>query len=129
MSPVCREPGRPSGFDRRLIVKFLVDAQLPPALARHLVSLGRDAAHVEDHGLRHAEDPAIHAFARQHGYCVVTKDEDFQLRWLFGRRDVPVVWLRCGNISNRELKERITPLLDDIVQRLQAGESLIEVLH
>ena len=109
-------------------MKFLVDAQLPPALARHLQALGHEAAHVEDHGLRHAEDPDIHAFASQHGFCVITKDEDFQLRWLFGRRDVPVLWLRCGNISNRELKERLTPLLDDIIQRLESGETLIEVL-
>ncbi len=109
-------------------MKILVDAQLPPALARHLQALGHEAAHVEEHGLRHAEDPDIHEFARQHGFCIITKDEDFQLRWLFGRRDVPVVWLRCGNISNRELKAQITLLLDDIVQRLQTGETLIEVL-
>ena len=108
-------------------MKFLVDAQLPPALARHLKSLGHDASHVEDHSLREAEDPDILAFARQHGCCIVTKDEDFQLRRLFGPRDVPIVWLRCGNMSNPALKERITALLDDILQRLASGETLIEV--
>lgn len=80
-----------------------------------------------DHGLRGGEDPDILALARQQGCCVITKDEDFQLHWLFGVRDVPIVWLRCGNISNRDLKSRVAALLPDILQRLEAGETLIEV--
>lgn len=108
-------------------MKFLVDAQLPPSLANHLRSLGHEAAHVVDHGLRDGEDPDILTLARQQGCCVITKDEDFQLHWLFGVRDVPIVWLRCGNISNRDLKSRVTALLPDILQRLQGGETLIEV--
>lgn len=108
-------------------MKFLVDAQLPPSLAQHLCSLGHDATHVVDHGLRDGEDPDILALARQQGRCIITKDEDFQLHWLFGVRDVPIVWLRCGNISNRDLKTRVTTLLPDILQRLQSGETLIEV--
>lgn len=108
-------------------MKFLVDAQLPPSLAQHLRSLGHAASHVVDHGLRGGEDPDILALARQQGCCVITKDEDFQLHWLFGVRDVPIVWLRCGNISNRDLKSRVAALLPDILQRLEAGETLIEV--
>lgn len=108
-------------------MRFLVDAQLPPALARHLESLGHEAAHVEDHGLRQADDPDILDFATREKWCVITKDEDFRLRWLLGRRDVAIVWLRCGNISNRALKEHITSLLGEIIQRVQSGETLIEV--
>ena len=40
-------------------MKFLVDAQLPPALARWLREQGYDAQHVEDLGLRDAEDRVI----------------------------------------------------------------------
>jgi predicted nuclease of predicted toxin-antitoxin system len=32
-------------------VRFLIDAQLPPALARYLAALGHDAKHVSDVGL------------------------------------------------------------------------------
>lgn len=108
-------------------MKFLVDAQLPPSLARHLREQGHDASHVVDHGLRDGEDPDILALARTQGSCVITKDEDFQLHWLFGVRDVAIVWLRCGNISNADLKTRITALLPIILQRLEMGETLIEV--
>jgi predicted nuclease of predicted toxin-antitoxin system len=37
-------------------VKFLVDAQLPSALAGWLREVGHEAAHVEDVGLREADD-------------------------------------------------------------------------
>jgi predicted nuclease of predicted toxin-antitoxin system len=32
-------------------MRFLVDAQLPPALARHLVAAGHEAQHVADLGM------------------------------------------------------------------------------
>ena len=108
-------------------MKFLVDAQLPPSLAHHLRGLGYDAAHVVHHGLRDGDDPEILELARRQGCCVITKDEDFQLHWLFGVRDVPVVWLRCGNISNRDLKARISVLLPQILARLESDETLVEV--
>jgi len=38
-------------------MQFLVDAQLPPALARWLVGHGHDATHVVDHGIETAETP------------------------------------------------------------------------
>jgi len=46
-------------------VKFLIDAQLPPALARVLTATGHEAQHLEDAGLRHAKDGTIwhHALA------------------------------------------------------------------
>ena len=77
--------------------------------------------------MRDGEDPDILALARQQGCCEITKDEDFQLHWLFGVRDVPIVWLRCGNISNSDLKDRVTGLLPEILLRLEGGETLIEV--
>lgn len=46
-------------------MKFLVDAQLPPALTRFLVSLGEDAIHVLDAGLLEATDSEIWDFAIQ----------------------------------------------------------------
>ena len=42
-----------------MVIRFLVDAQLPPRLARSLAAEGYQAEHVEDLGMRHAEDEAI----------------------------------------------------------------------
>jgi predicted nuclease of predicted toxin-antitoxin system len=61
-------------------VKFLIDAQLPPALAAWLQQAGHEAAHVRDVGLREAGDDTIWAYALQAGVVIVTKDEDFAAR-------------------------------------------------
>lgn len=44
-------------------MRFLVDAQLPPALARWMVEQGHEASHVVDHGLGEASDASIWAAA------------------------------------------------------------------
>jgi predicted nuclease of predicted toxin-antitoxin system len=48
-------------------MKFLVDAQLPPALAHWLRERGHAAEHVEDVGLSSAEDVDIWNRASQTG--------------------------------------------------------------
>jgi predicted nuclease of predicted toxin-antitoxin system len=63
-------------------VRFLVDAQLPPALARRLESLGHAAEHVADRGMASASDDAIRDYAASVGSVIVTKDEDFAVRRL-----------------------------------------------
>lgn len=61
-------------------MRFLVDAQLPPALARWLADQGQPARHVYDLGLATADDREIWDVALATGAVVVTKDEDFALR-------------------------------------------------
>jgi predicted nuclease of predicted toxin-antitoxin system len=58
-------------------LRFLVDAQLPPALARRIESLGHAAEHVADRGLAKAPDNQIRACAGETGAVIVTNDEDF----------------------------------------------------
>ena len=56
-------------------MRFLVDAQLPPALARRIQSLGHDAEHVADCGLSTATDAEIRTQAEKTGAALVTKDD------------------------------------------------------
>jgi predicted nuclease of predicted toxin-antitoxin system len=59
-------------------VKFLVDNQLPRALARFIQhDLGCEAIHVCDIELTHASDAAIWRYAATNAYVLITKDEDF----------------------------------------------------
>jgi predicted nuclease of predicted toxin-antitoxin system len=105
-----------------------VDAQLPPALAKWLRELGESrAAHVQDLGLLTAEDSEIFERARQAGAVVVTKDSDFvQLQERFGPPP-RLIWLTCGNRSNRALKELMVRRWPRIRDLLNAGEILIEI--
>ena len=84
-------------------MRILVDAQLPPALARWLGDRGVSATPVREAGLRDSDDGSIWNFAVAGGWTVMTKDEDFVSRCLFGSEAPPVVWLRIGNCTNLAL--------------------------
>jgi len=108
-------------------VIFLIDAQLPPALARWLVEQGHTADHVDDLGLLEAEDVAIWNHAVLNGAIIVTKDEDFAERTARTNAGPVIVWLRIGNATNRALMQWLTPRWSEITELLGAGNRLVEV--
>lgn len=108
-------------------MKFLIDAQLPPGLARTFVDAGHDAQHVFDIGLHTATDRAILEFATRNSAIIVTKDQDFAVRRLSGAHGTPVVWIRVGNCSRGELVRWFMPLLPQIAALIDSGEVVIEL--
>lgn len=108
-------------------MRFLVDAQLPPALARKLTSLGHVSEHVADRGLATASDEAISQYAVSVAAVIITKDEDFAIRRLL-REGPSIVWVRVGNTRRVELLRRIEAELSAIVTALDLGETLIEIV-
>ncbi len=61
-------------------MRFLVDAQLPPALARLIAERGHVAEHITDIGPGDAPDRDLWRYALAHQAVIVTKDEDFAAR-------------------------------------------------
>ena len=108
-------------------MRFVVDAQLPPALARMISELGHEAEHVADIGLRDAGDSPIWDYAIREQAVVITKDEDFPHRLRQGGQGPVIVWLRIGNTSRRALLAWFRPLLPQIAALIANGERLIEV--
>jgi predicted nuclease of predicted toxin-antitoxin system len=108
-------------------MRFLVDAQLPPALARHLAAEGHDAEHVADIGLGGAQDQAIWEYAARVGAVIVSKDEDFAQRTFLDQGGPPVVWIRLPNTRKREFLLWFEPMLPRIIEALKRGERLIEI--
>jgi predicted nuclease of predicted toxin-antitoxin system len=108
-------------------MRFLIDAQLPPALGRLLESHGHVAQHVADIGLRHAEDSPIWAYATAQQAIIITKDEDFPQRMRQSKSGPVIVWLRIGNTSRRALLEWFEPLLPQIESLITQGDRLIEI--
>ena len=108
-------------------MNLLIDAQLPPALATWLIQQGHIAQHIEDVGLRNADDIEIWNYALTSGATIVTKDEDFAERTARTRTGPIIVWLRIGNATNRALLEWLEPRWPRIVALLEAGDRLIEV--
>jgi predicted nuclease of predicted toxin-antitoxin system len=107
-------------------LRFLVDAQLPPALARQLESRGHVAEHVADLGLERARDPQVRAKAAESGAVVVTKDEDFAVHQLL-HSGPSIVWVRIGNTRRAELLRRFDAELPKIIAALERGERLVEL--
>lgn len=107
-------------------MRFVVDAQLPPALARLLTSHGHQAEHVADIGLRDADDSALWCYALQHHAIIVTKDEDFPHRHRQSLNAPVLVWLRIGNTSRKALLQWFERLLPQIVQHVEQGDRFIE---
>jgi predicted nuclease of predicted toxin-antitoxin system len=108
-------------------MRFLVDAQLPPALARFPRERGHQAEHVIHIGLARASDPAIWRYAASNGLILVTKDEDFVVIRALEAVGPPVVWLRMGNTRKAALMKHVGAAWPDVIAALQRGETIVEV--
>lgn len=106
-------------------MKFLVDAQLPPALCGWLRERGHAAAHVFEIGMVGASDAEIAARAEADGAVLVSKDKDFVTLRLPDR--FAFLWLRCGNATNRALAVWLEARWGQIEVLLEAGERFVEV--
>jgi len=106
-------------------MRLLIDAQLPPGLCDWFQERGLAAAHVRDVLGGQAPDRAIHDHVERQALTLVTKDDDFLLRYPPVRSQL--IWLRCGNITNRGLRLWLAPLWPTVEARLKEGERIVEV--
>ncbi|MBE9117139.1 DUF5615 family PIN-like protein [Lusitaniella coriacea LEGE 07157] len=109
-------------------MKIWVDAQLPPTLANWLsATFALEASALRDFALRDAQDIEIFEAARAENAVIMTKDSDFID--LVCRLGSPpqILWLTCGNVTNRNLRRLLTATLPDALEQLQQGEMIVEI--
>ncbi|TAN46413.1 MAG: hypothetical protein EPN21_20545 [Methylococcaceae bacterium] len=109
-------------------MKFWVDAQLPPMLARWLsTEYAVEALSLRDLGLRDASDVEIFQAARRVQAVVISKDSDFVE--LVSRHGPPpqLLWVTCGNVTNRRLQAVFGKTFPDALTLLASGQAIIEV--
>jgi predicted nuclease of predicted toxin-antitoxin system len=107
--------------------RFLVDNQLPVALARWLESKGCAAEHVLALHLAQSRDEIIWERAARDRAAIMSKDEDFARMTLMRPEPVAIVWLRMGNCRTPALLVALERAWPAIEQQLDAGDRLIEV--
>lgn len=107
--------------------RFLVDNQLPTALARWIEAQGCEAVHVLALDLGQSADTAIWEYAAREGAVIVSKDEDFAQFTLVRSDPVSVVWLRVGNCRTATLLETMNRIWPQIQRELDSGARLVEV--
>jgi len=100
-------------------VKLLFDNNLSPHLVRSLAAVFPGSAHCADVGLSEAPDLVVWIFAKENGFTLVTKDNDFNT--LVTLRGFPphVIWIRRVNCSTKEIQY----LLQENMQILQSFEN------
>jgi predicted nuclease of predicted toxin-antitoxin system len=108
-------------------VRFLIDAQLPPSLAKYLSTCGHEATHVAEIGLNSASDRIIWSHASAIGAVLITKDEDFVTMRALNANGPPVIWVRIGNTTKRALIERFAEKLAAIIASLERRDTIIEI--
>ena len=102
-------------------MKLVLDAGLPPRLAKALVRKGHVAWHVTDCGMLEAKDRDIGRFAAEQGAVMVTGNSDFTAG------GPPVVWLRLGASASGALEKALLAALPQIAAAIEAGEGLVEI--
>jgi predicted nuclease of predicted toxin-antitoxin system len=108
-------------------VKFLVDHQLPVALARFISTQGHSAEHVRDLGLMEADDSVIWRQAVARNLAIISKDEDFTYLASVSGGAGKLVWVRIGNCRKQVLLEAFRAQLPRIVSELEAGNQIVEL--
>jgi predicted nuclease of predicted toxin-antitoxin system len=108
-------------------VKFLVDNQLPAALARWLAAKGHDAIHVLDRGLGRESDVELWKLANDEGRILVSKDEDFLALALRPGDKGRLLWLRLGNCRKQALLDAFEGSWLAIAEALEDGQQVVEV--
>ena len=108
-------------------MKFLVDNQLPVALARWLAGKGFDAVHVMDRNQGQADDRLIWKDAIAEGRIMVSKDEDFFI--LATRPGDPgsLLWVRIGNCRTQALLALFDQAWPAIEKALGEGQRIVEL--
>ena len=84
-------------------MKLLFDENVSPKLVLLLRDDYPGSAHVQDVGLGGAPDARIWDYAREHGFTIVSKDDDFRQRSFLEGAPPKVVWLQIGNAGTRAI--------------------------
>jgi predicted nuclease of predicted toxin-antitoxin system len=109
-------------------MKLLFDQNLSHKLARRLADLFPDSTHVREVGLKEAEDLLVWAYAKQHGFMIVSKDSDFHQRSFVFGFPPKVMWLRMGNCTTAEVEQVIRRNFDSIKVFAEDDEAAFLIL-
>ncbi len=101
-------------------MKLWIDAQLNPNLARWITeSLKIEAYSLKYLNLNDASDKVIFMKAKEANAVVVTKDDDF-VKLLYTLGPPPkIIWIKCGNTSNKEVKKTLNDQLLRVTNQLE----------
>lgn len=108
-------------------MKFLIDKNLSYKLKLILEEDFSGTLHIDNVGLGTATDREVWTFALQNGYTIITKDNDFDVLSNMLGCPPKVVHLVCGNISTKEIGNKLFSHRAEIKTLLSGRECLLKV--
>lgn len=108
------------------MVKFFVDTQLPPLLAKFFAEKQYDAIHTTDFPDGDLlQDAEIVRIAIAKNRIIVTKDSDFLDNFLLKGAPPKILLLKLGNTTNQDLLHVIDLYLQQIVTQFETQADVI----
>ena len=88
-------------------MKLLLDANISRRLIPRISEKFPNSSHVAGVGLGDATDDEIWSYALDHGFVIISKDEDFHQRALVSGPPPKVIWVRLGNCTTSDIEQAI----------------------
>ena len=108
-------------------MKFIVDTQLPPRLARFLETRGYDCIHTTHFENGHLlQDVEIILVATEQNRIIISKDSDFSDYYHLKGAPPKILLLQFGNVSNSDLTAYFDRYLDVIAEAFNGGADYVE---
>jgi predicted nuclease of predicted toxin-antitoxin system len=110
-----------------ILMKFIVDANLPFKLAIRLRQLGFDVIHTDNlPNKEKTSDKEIRQVSIEQNRVVITKDSDFLDSHLIQGIPSRLIFVTTGNIANRDLLNIIEKYFETMIKLLEIYD-LIEI--
>ncbi|MFN6134156.1 MAG: DUF5615 family PIN-like protein [Synechococcaceae cyanobacterium] len=110
-------------------MRLLIDENLSPRLSPSLSGNFPGRVHVRDVDLKGVDDLTIWSFAGEHGYAILSKDDDFRSLSLLRGAPPKVIWLVIGNTSTSAILELLLRHTKAIHSFLQESDSSLLILR
>ena len=110
-------------------MKALIDQNLSFRLLDALSQRFPGSCHVRDVGLTRDDDERIWRLAKDEGFTIVTKDNDFLARALVRGHPPQVVQVCLGNASTRQIANLLQARFDDIERFVMENNESVFMLR
>ncbi len=110
-------------------MKALLDQNLSFRLVDVLLPRFPGSCHVRDVGLTRDDDERIWQLAKDEGFIIVTKDNDFLARALVRGHPPQIVHICLGNASTRQLADLLRTRADEIEKFVAASTESVFMLR
>lgn len=84
-------------------MKLLLDQNLSRKIVGQITELYPESCHIASVMTETASDREIWLYAQEHGFTLVTKDDDFEQRSVLLGHPPKVIWIRLGNCRTEEV--------------------------